>query len=130
MIAFLLALAVIGSLVFFTLLVDYEFLSKMRADESPRLDIGDVVVYRKQKVSAHPSPSAYDVQSCGEGDTYQYFVDKYWTVENVLRDGRIVVTTRTHKHHYLHPDDPNLRKAGLVVRLRRWRRFPRLDKAA
>ncbi|HEY3898835.1 MAG TPA: hypothetical protein VGM54_09500 [Chthoniobacter sp.] len=130
MIAFLLLLAAIGSTVFFSLLVIHDIASRIRARGSPKLDIGDVVVYRKQKVSSHPSPHAYDVRLCGPGETYQYCIDKYWTVENVLRDGRIVVTTRTHKHHYLLPDDPNLRKAGLIVRLRNWKRFPELSAAA
>jgi hypothetical protein len=87
---------------------------------------GDRIVYRKQKVSTHPCPRAYDIHPASQGDTYIYFVDKFWTVEKVLHDGRIVVTTRTQKHHYLRPDDPYLHKAGMFARLRHWKRFPQL----
>jgi hypothetical protein len=92
--------------------------------------VGDVVVYRKLKVSAHPSPRAYDIHPAGQGDSYQYLIDKYWTIEQVLRDGRVVVITRTNKHHWLSPSDPNLRKAGLIIRLRYRKRFPELQAAA
>jgi len=130
MIALLLMAAAIGSSVFFILLILHDFLPKMRTSGGRTLDIGDGIVYRKQKLSAHPSPRAYDIRPSGQGETYRYFVDKYWTVENVLRDGRIIVTTRTNKHHYLSPNDPNLRKAGPLVRLRCWKRFPALRAAA
>lgn len=126
MIAFLLLLAVVGSTVFFTLLVIHDIVSRMRAGGGPQFDIGDIVVYRKKKVSTNPSPRAYDLQLCGPGGAYKYCIDKYWTVESVLRDGWVVVTTRTQKHHYLRADDPNLRKAGLIVRLRYGKRFPEL----
>lgn len=130
MIPLLLLFALIGSVVFFSLLLAYEFIPKMRAQAGLRVEVGDAVVYRKQKVSALPGPRAYAVHPAGQGDTYCYFVDKFWTVENVLRDGRIVVTTRTNKRHYLRRDDPHLRKAGLIVRLRYRNRFPHLSEAA
>jgi hypothetical protein len=130
MIAALLLFALIGSSVFLVLLLVQAFPPTTQPVKVPKLDIGDVVVYRKQKVSAHPSPRAYDIQPAGHGDTYSYFVDKFWVVENVLRDGRILVTTRTRKRHYLKPNDPNLRKAGLIVRLRYRNRFPELPLAA
>jgi hypothetical protein len=130
MIAALLLFALIGSSVFMVLLLAHEFLPKLRPARVQKLDVGDVIVYRKQKVSAHPSPRAYDIHPAGQGDTYSYFVDKFWVVESLLRDGRILVTTRTRKHHYLQANDPNLRKAGLVVRLRHRNRLPELPVAA
>ena len=130
MVTFLLISAAFGSTLFFGLLVAHDFLPSMRAPARANVQVGDSIVYRKQKVSTKPGPRAYDVHPAGQGDTYLYFVDKFWTVENVLRDGRIVVMTRTKKHHYLRPDDPNLRKAGLIARLRYRNRFPELLEAA
>ncbi len=124
MITVLLLLTVIASPVFLALLLAREFLPLVHREGGPHLEVGDGIVYRKQKVSTHPSPRAYAVYPAGQGDTYSYFVDKFWTVENVLSDGRILVTTRTRKQHCLRPDDPNLRKAGLVARLRNRKRFP------
>jgi hypothetical protein len=122
--------AVIGSTVFFALLLADDFFPRKRTLAGAKVDVGDGIVYRKQKVSTHPGPGAYDIHPAGQGETYSYFVDKFWTVENVLRDGRIVVTTRTNKQHYLRSDDPNLRKAGLIARLRYRNRFPQLLEAA
>jgi hypothetical protein len=120
----------VASSVFFVLLVVHELMPTLRTAAAVNVQVGDGIVYRKQKISNRPSPRAYNVRPAGQGDNYRYFVDKYWTVENVLRDGRIVVRTRTNKHHYLHPDDPNLRKAGLILRLRFRKRFPELLEAA
>jgi hypothetical protein len=126
----LLFLAVVGSAVFFALLLAHEFLPETRSSAGVKLGAGDGVVYRKQKVSTKPGPRAYEIHPAGQGDTYSYFVDKFWTVESVLRDGRILVTTQTGKQHYLQPNDPNLRKAGLIARLRYRNRFPELQEAA
>lgn len=111
---------------FLVLLLASEFLPRFRTPARISVEEGDAIVYRKQKVSTHPSPRAYDVHPASQGDTYVYFIDKFWTVEKVLRDGQILVATRTHKHHYLRPNDPNLHKAGWFERLRYWKRFPRL----
>ena len=121
----MLLIVLVGVPVFLALLLAREFLPLIHREAGLHLEVGDGIVYRKQKVSTHPSPRAYAVHPAGQGDTYSYFVDKFWTVENVFQDGRILVTTRTHKHHYLRLDDPNLRKAGWVARLRYWKRFPR-----
>ena len=93
-----------------------------------QITVGDVIVYRKQKASTHPGIRAYDIHAAEQGDFYTYLVDKYWVVAGILRDGRIEAVTRTHKHHHLAPDDPNLRKAGLVERLRYAQRFPQSEK--
>ena len=120
----------IGSLGFFTLLLVNEFFPRLRTETGAKVAVGDGIVYRKQKVSAHPSARAYDIHPAGQGETYSYCVDKFWVVKDVLRDGRIVVLTRTQKEHYLEPHDPNLRKAGLMARLRYRNRFPHLLEAA
>ena len=125
MVELLLLIVVVGTPVFLALLLAHEFLPKMQALAHAPVHPGDRIVYRKQKVSTHPSPHAYDIHPASQGDTYIYFIDKFWTVEKVLRDGRILVTTRTNKHHYLHPNDPNLHKAGWLARLLYWKRFPK-----
>ncbi len=86
--------------------------------------IGDRIVYRKQKASTHPAPAAQGIRAAERGDLYYYIVNKYWTVEDILTDGRIVARTRTNKLHRLTADDPNLHKAGLLERLRHRARFP------
>ena len=58
------------------------------------------------------------------GDLYYYLTNKYWRVEEVLPDGWIVARTPLMEQHYLRRDDPNLRKANVVERLRYAARFP------
>jgi len=94
-----------------------------------KIGVGDPIVYHKQKVSTHPGVRARQIHPAEHGDSYYYLVNKYWTVADVLDDGRIVARTRTNKSHYLWPDDPNLRKARLIERLRHGRRFPKLPSA-
>jgi hypothetical protein len=88
------------------------------------LEPGDFLIYRKSKVSPRPGPRARNVQASEKGDDYYYEVDKFWTVSDVLEDGRVVAVTRTGKRVYLTPEDERLRKAGLLARLRYRRRFP------
>ena len=47
-------------------------------------------------------------------------------MEEVRQDGWIVALTPLMEHHYLRRDDPNLRKANLLERLRYAARFPYL----
>ena len=62
---------------------------------------GDLVVYRKSKVSTHPGPRAANIHPAPNGDSYSYTVDKYWIVETVLDDGTIVASTRAGKKNEL-----------------------------
>jgi len=91
-----------------------------------RVEVGDPIVYRKQKVSSHPGKRAYQIDAAKNGDNYSYLVDKYWTVSGVLANGLIVALTRTNKRHYLRRDDPNLHRAGMIERMRNRDRFPQL----
>jgi hypothetical protein len=91
-----------------------------------RVGVGDPIVYRKQKASARPSLRAYDITPAGQGENYTYFVDKYWTVAEVLKNGLIVAVTRTNKRHYLQPDDPHVHRAGLIERIKCRDRFPKV----
>jgi hypothetical protein len=85
---------------------------------------GDPLIYRKPKVSSRPGPRARNIQRTENGDDYFYEVEKFWTVADVLDDGRLLAVTRTGKEVCLSPEDERLRKARLIERLRHRRRFP------
>jgi hypothetical protein len=126
----LLLFAVIVSCGSFVLLLAHEAFSNLRTPERNVVRVGDRLIYRMQKSSTKPSPRAYNVYPASEGDTYSYFVDKFWTVKSVRRDGGFFVVTRTGKERLLNPDDPNFRRAGFLKRLRYAKRFPQLLEAA
>jgi hypothetical protein len=88
---------------------------------------GDLVVYRKTKHAATPGPRAERISPAPHGDTYSYVVDKFWIVDRICEDGELLLRTRRGKTHKARPDDPNLRRAGLVTRLLQGHRFPRPD---
>lgn len=95
------------------------------------LQPGDPLIYRKDKVSLHtPGTRARNIWAAENGEHYFYEVDKFWAVSDVLSDGRLVAVTRTGKRHCLDAGDRNLRKPGLVERLRYRSRFPHIDLAA
>jgi hypothetical protein len=89
-----------------------------------RFGVGDIVVYRKRKVSASPGPRARGVAPAPRGDDYAYSVDKFWRVVAVEPGGTVVVTTRRGKRHTVAAGDPNLRHARWWERLLLWHRFP------
>jgi len=91
-----------------------------------RLRAGAPIVYCVHESSTCPTRDARDVHPAEHGDFYYYTINKYWRVEKVLQDGSIVACSPLMEHHYLRPDDPNLRKASLVERLRYGARFPYL----
>ncbi len=89
-----------------------------------KLRPGAPIVYRVQETSSCPGPDALDVYPSEHGESYDYVAKKYWRVEKVLQDGSIVALTPLMEHQYLQRNDPNLRKANLVERLRYAARFP------
>lgn len=91
-----------------------------------QLEPGDFLIYRKAKVSPRPGRRAQNVHPAENGDDYYYDVDKFWTVSDVLDDGRLVAVTRTGKQLHLRPEDDRLRKPALLERMRYRRRFPSL----
>ncbi len=94
----------------------------MRQDES--YEPGDWVVMRVNKRSPHPGPRAEEVEPEPMGEGYQYKVDKYWTVADVLPEGAVVVRTRRGKRRVIHTGNPALRHANLWERLTLRSRFP------
>ena len=89
-------------------------------------DIGDWVVYQKEKVSTHPGPRACEVFPSEHGEDYSYIVPKFWQIAETPDDRHVVVVTRTGKRHTLNVDDPHLHKASLFERLRYRDRFPKM----
>ena len=85
---------------------------------------GGAIVYRMQETCSCPGPDAIDVYPSAHGESYDYLANKYWRVEEVLADGSIVALTPLMEHQYLRRNDPNLRKANLIERLRYANRFP------
>ncbi|QDS90902.1 hypothetical protein EC9_51200 [Rosistilla ulvae] len=78
---------------------------------------GDWVVYRKSKTGPQPGPRATQVHPSPKGEYYSYVVEKYWIVDQILSDGRLLLKTRRGKKHIIDSADPGLRHAGF---LRRW----------
>lgn len=88
---------------------------------------GDPVIYRRWKSSSAPGPRAASVQPAQNGDDYYYLVDKYWLVERILENGRLLLRTRRGKTHVVDPDDRNLRKPTWWEWFRCRGRFPKRD---
>lgn len=91
---------------------------------APKLHVGAPVIYQVAETSTRPTHDAYDVHPAEHGDYYYYLTNKYWRVEEVRPDGWIVARSALMEQHYLRRDDPNLRKANLLERLRYGGRFP------
>ncbi len=89
-----------------------------------RFHVGDRVVYTRDKHTTKPGPRAKNVSATPHGETYDYQVDKYWRVAEVLENDQIVLVTRRGKRHVLPISDPRLRKANLWERLFRGNKFP------
>lgn len=89
-----------------------------------RYRIGEKVVYVKQKCSTCPGDRAMNVMAAPRGETYEYQVEKYWLVSDILPDGVLVLQTRTGKSHQIKQSDPNLRKASFFERVFRSSNFP------
>jgi hypothetical protein len=86
--------------------------------------IGDSVVYRKEKISSHPGPRATAIYPSRGGETYTYLVPKFWRISELPDPDHVVAITRTGKRHHLSVSDSHLRKASLIDRIRYRNRFP------
>ncbi len=81
-----------------------------------KLKPGDWVIYRKQKISKSPGERAVDVRPSSGGEMYQYMVDKFWVVDEVLSNGQVRLCTRRGKQHTVDGDDTRLRTPRLWER--------------
>lgn len=87
---------------------------------------GDLVVFVVSKISREPGPRAHHIHPAPFGETYQYIVEKYWTVRSHATDGTLELVTRRGKVHHVRADDPRLRPARLWERWFHRGRFPDL----
>lgn len=86
---------------------------------------GTPVIYRKSKYGTAPGPRAVHISPARYGDLYSYCVEKLWLVVACPSSDKIEVMTRRGKRMELDVNDPNLRPANLLDRLRYWGRFPK-----
>jgi hypothetical protein len=85
--------------------------------------LGDCVIYRKPKFSAHPGSHATGIQPAANDDLYSYYVSKFYRVISVP-PRQVVVRTRRGRQRTLADDDPALRRAHSWERLLFRHRFP------
>ena len=84
---------------------------------------GDLIIYRKPKRSLRPGPRAKNIRPMEHGDEYTYEVDKYWRVVN-SSDEELVIKTPGGKVHHISPNDPHIKRPGLITTLLMRHRFP------
>jgi hypothetical protein len=99
-------------------------LAPRRAFSRAKLQPGAPIIYRVVETSTHPVREGRDIRPAERGEFYYYVTQKYWRVEEVRPDGMILARSSFMEQHCLRADDPNLRKASLVERLRYGARFP------
>lgn len=92
-------------------------------ERSSTWKVGDWAVYRKSKHSAVPGRRAAGVMASCKGEVYAYVVDKFWVVEEIIEGGKLRMRTARGKRHIIDRNDPNLRPAGWLERLRYRERF-------
>ena len=90
---------------------------------------GDLVVYKKSKVSTAPGPRAKNVLPATEGESYSYTVSKYWIVKELLPNGDLLIQTTRGKEHTLSPDDLCLRRPNFWERWFLRGRFRKLSES-
>ncbi len=77
----------------------------------------DLVVYQKRKHGSRPGPRARQLRPAPQGEDYDYVIDKYWVVDRVLDDDRLVLRTPGGKLHEVASLDPDLRRPSLRERV-------------
>ena len=89
--------------------------------------LGDPVIFRITKQSTDPGPRAVDIHPAPAGEMYSYQIDKFWTVIEVLTDGKVKLVTRRGKQRTVAVDDFRLRHARWWERWLYRDRFPKLS---
>lgn len=77
----------------------------------------DLVVFQKRKHGSHPGPRARELRPAPQGEDYDYVIDKYWVVDRVLGDDRLLLRTPGGKLHEIASVDPGLRRPSLRERV-------------
>jgi hypothetical protein len=124
MTTFLLAGMLVGSCLLMGFLLARSHTAFSRGFLSQKFAPGVPIIYRMQAMSDQPVHDGGEVYPSEKGESYYYVRNKYWRVEKVLQNGWIVARSPFMEEHYLRGDDPNLRKASLIERLRFASRFP------
>ncbi|TWT55409.1 hypothetical protein KOR42_27950 [Thalassoglobus neptunius] len=73
-------------------------------------EVGDWVIYRKQKRSTSPGPRAEAIHPDEHGEKYTYLVEKYWVVEDIVDGEQLKLVTKRGKRHEVPVTDPRLRE--------------------
>jgi len=94
--------------------------------KSSNYKVGDPVIFKTTKFSAHPGPRAQHIDPAPMGEQYSYEVDKFWVVAAVHDDDTLELRTRRGKIHTIPADDDRLRKPNLWERFVHKSRFPKL----
>ena len=84
---------------------------------------GDRVVFCMVKHKSHPSRLAQGVQPAANGDSYSFYVRKFWVVSDVFEDGRLQLRTPRGKERVVDADDPSLTHASLLDKILHRDRF-------
>ena len=90
-----------------------------------RLNVGDKVIFAKEKTSLSPGKRAKEVSPAAKGDEYSYIVEKYWLVTELVDGNHARLVTRRGKEHTVTLDDPRLRRARWWERWLLRNRFPK-----
>lgn len=77
---------------------------------------GDWVVYRKQKRGAIPTKRAINIHPFEKGEQYSYQIEKFWVVQDVLPDDKVILCTIKGNKKTVNTKDPGLYKASLLQR--------------
>ena len=89
--------------------------------------VGDKVVFSKDKFSTIPGKRAREVAAAPKGENYSYIVEKFWLVKEVHATGTLLLLTRRGKEHTVAADDPRLRRANWLEKILYRKRFPSLN---
>ena len=86
--------------------------------------VGQPVVYTIPKNSERLGSRAKDLPPPEHGETDTGYIGKYWSIDEVRGDGRLVLRTESGKTHVVQSDDPGLRIATAWERFWFRRHFP------
>lgn len=86
--------------------------------------IGQRVVFAKDKFGERPGERARDVVGTQKGDSYSYIVEKYWVIDEIQENGKLLLRTRRGKLHLIDQEHPGLRLPTWWEKLFLSGRFP------
>ena len=89
----------------------------------------DRVIFRRQRYKPRPGRHAREIRPAVNGDDYCYTINKYWVVSEILNDGQIVLQTPRGKRRVVRADDPNLRHASWLDKIRYRYRFLQCERS-